>query len=104
MELLLDIVNYLKEHFEITSRLADMFVGLHITRDRQKRRLHLSQPTYTARMLAKFGMQDCRPQSTPADPSVKLIPTSVPVAPTGITYPFKEALSRKWCSANADAS
>ena len=100
LELVHTIITYLKEHFDVTSRPADMFVGLHITRDRPKRHLHLSQPTYITRMLSRFGMQDCRPQSVPADPSAKLVPISVSDAPAGGTYPFKEAVGSLMYAAN----
>ena len=45
-------------------------------------RLHISQQHYAEKLLRDFGMADCTPVSTPADPAVKL------VADDGISKPF----------------
>jgi len=41
------------------------FLGIHITRDRAKRTLSLSQRQYCVDMLTEFGMLDARPVPTP---------------------------------------
>ena len=40
-------------------------LGLEIRRDREHKRLHLSQAKYTAKVLERFNMSDCKPVVTP---------------------------------------
>ena len=47
-------------------------LGISITRNREKRTIHLSQPQYIEAILKKFGLYDCNPSSTPGDMSVIL--------------------------------
>ena len=44
-------------------------LGLSIKRDRESRTLTVSQPNYTE--LRKFGMENCKPVSTPLEPGKK---------------------------------
>ena len=44
---------------------AKVFLGLEIRRDREQKRLHLSQAKYTANVLERFNMSDCKPVVTP---------------------------------------
>lgn len=67
-----DIFDYLKVHFEMRSTTASCFVGLTISRDHERRKLYLSQPSYIKKFLRKFGMEECNPKSLPADPSSRL--------------------------------
>ena len=46
-------------------------LGLSIKRDRESRSLTLSQPNYTEKVLKKFGMENCKPVSTPLEPRRK---------------------------------
>lgn len=90
-ELLSDIIQYLKIHFEITFGPADVFVGLLITRDRPNRTLHLSQPNYINKILTKFNMLDCHPKGTPADPNSRLTANTSPLSPSE-SFPYREAV------------
>ena len=63
----------LKKAFEMTE-LGELktFIGVEVTRDRIRRTLHISQPTYIDRILQNHGMQTCATVSTPIEPGVKL--------------------------------
>ena len=43
----------------------DIYIGLRIERDRQKRQIYLSQEEYVLKTLKAFGMDDCKPIATP---------------------------------------
>lgn len=43
-------------------------LGMQVVRDRQARTLEIRQATYVAQVLKRFGMEDCKPVSTPAEP------------------------------------
>ena len=63
----------LKEAFEMTE-LGELkrFIGVEVTRDRIRRTLHISQPTYINRILQDHGMQTCATVSTPIEPGTRL--------------------------------
>jgi hypothetical protein len=63
-----EIVKYLSDQFEITSGPVDHFVGLEISRDRPKKLIHVSQQSYVKKILARFGVEDCKPRNIPGDP------------------------------------
>ena len=44
---------------------AKVCLGLEIRRDRRRKKLHLSQAKYTAKVLERFNMSDCKPVVTP---------------------------------------
>jgi hypothetical protein len=47
-------------------------LGWEIRRDRQQRKVHLSQQGYTVKILEKFDMTNCRSASTPLEPGIRL--------------------------------
>ncbi|MBW0538675.1 hypothetical protein O181_078390 [Austropuccinia psidii MF-1] len=51
-------------------------LGMKVTRNRSMRTISLSQELYIANLLKDFGMQDCKPASTPLVPSLRLDPIS----------------------------
>lgn len=51
---------------------ASSVLGIKIERDRANRTISLSQEQYVESVLKRFGMQDCRPVSTPMHHSAKL--------------------------------
>jgi hypothetical protein len=61
-------VKYLSDQFEITSGPVNHFVGLEISRDRHKKLIHVSQQSYVKNILARFGVEDCKPRNIPGDP------------------------------------
>lgn len=63
----------LAKAFKITDLGPTQFLlGIHITRDRARRTMHLSQRQYVIDLLERFGMADCAPNETPMDPGLKL--------------------------------
>jgi len=48
------------------------FLGLRVIRDRTTRTITLDQEHLVDQVLSRFGMADCKPVTTPLDPSIKL--------------------------------
>ena len=44
----------------------NFLLGVRIMRDRTKKTLSICQEAYVAKILERFGMQDCKAQRTPA--------------------------------------
>ena len=58
----------LSEKFEMTDMgEIKQFLGIKVERDVNQGRLKISQPKYIDGMLKRFGMEDCRPTSTPME-------------------------------------
>lgn len=47
-------------------------LGMSTVRDRKAGKIQLNQSAYIRKMLQKFGMNDCKPVTTPSDPSIRL--------------------------------
>ncbi|CAM8944052.1 unnamed protein product [Rhodiola kirilowii] len=61
-----DLKSFLSKHFEMKDFGDASFVlGIQIYRDCSRGILGLSQRNYIAKVLARFGMQTCRPLDTP---------------------------------------
>ena len=60
------------ERFKMTD-LGEIhyLLGMSINRDRESRTLTVSQPNYLDKVLKKFGMENCKPVSTPLEPGRK---------------------------------
>ena len=70
-------VNWVKNELQKRFKLRDLgpvsfLLGVHVTRDRSRKLLSLSQRQAIVDMLHKFDMQDCKPVNTPLDPGSKL--------------------------------
>lgn len=66
----------LQRHFEITDNgEISGVLGINVDYDRAKRRIRLAQTGYAASVLERFGMEDCKPVSTPLMPSTTLSKT-----------------------------
>jgi hypothetical protein len=76
--ILLGIVEFFGKEFEIRSLPADRFIGVNIEHNRTQKTIHLSQPDYIKKILARFGMTDCSTITVTADPCVKLSPSMCP--------------------------
>ena len=46
-----------------------VYLGMHITRDRQNRIIRLGQQSYLQKVLEEFEMTSSKPQATPMDTS-----------------------------------
>lgn len=71
--LLHKLISHLQTKFEVTVGDADVYVGLHITRDLPNRRLFVDQQRFIETLLIKYGFQNVNTVSTPSDPHVHLI-------------------------------
>ena len=58
------------------------FLGIRITRDRAAGTIVLDQEQYIETVLRRFGMQDSRPVSTPAEPGLHLTAKMSPSSPS----------------------
>jgi hypothetical protein len=66
-------VKELSQHFPLRDLGPTSFLlGIHITRDFEKRTIAISQRQYIINMLDRFGHATCRPVSTPMDPGLRL--------------------------------
>ena len=54
------------------------FLGVKVIQDHLTEIIWIGQPSYTEKMLQKFGMYDSKPVSTPVNPDVKLVPSENP--------------------------
>ena len=71
-ESLQQIIEHLKKEFQIRTMDANRFLGLEISRDRQKRELTVTQSQFISALQKKFRMEDCNPKLIPADPHTQL--------------------------------
>ena len=70
--LLRKLISHLQTKFEVTVGDADVYVGLHITRDLPNHRLFVDQQRFTETLLVKYGYQNVHTVCTPSDPHVHL--------------------------------
>ena len=80
--------------FQIRSHQPDLFVGITITRERNERKLFLSQPDYIDKIVKTFHMEGCHPKPIPADPNSKLVkpPTQGDSGREEQNFPYREAI------------
>lgn len=63
----------LSNEFEMTDMgKANSFLGMQIEQDIEKGTIELNQKQYLKKVLQKFGMQDCKPKSTPIEKGLHL--------------------------------
>ena len=64
----------LSNRFEMDDRGKVHFIlGMEVSRDRKKKILTIDQKLYLNNVLKRFGMEDCKPVSTPIEPGNKLV-------------------------------
>ncbi len=66
------IIEHLKKRFQIRTMNADRFLGLEISRDRQKKELTVAQSQFILVLLKKFRMENCNPKSILSDPHTQI--------------------------------
>ena len=93
---LINIFQYLQENFEMRSFSADRFLGLNIIRDREQRRLYLTQPHFITKTLERFNMAQGNPLSIPSDPGTRLTSQMSPSDEAQVkrmeAVPYREAV------------
>ncbi|KDR64885.1 hypothetical protein GALMADRAFT_82563 [Galerina marginata CBS 339.88] len=81
-EALDNFVVELAKHFKLRDLGETKFLlGVEITRNREKRKLYLSQRQYIINKLEEFNMADCKPLGTPMLPGSKLTAQESPKTP-----------------------
>lgn len=85
-------IKWIKEKLSESFKMKDLgevssFLGLDITRCLDNGTLELSQQAYIEKVLARFGMKDCKPVATPMDVNCKWKKSNIPT-----DEPFKELL------------
>ena len=68
-----DLKNGLAQRFAMKD-LGELHfcLGIRIQRNREERSIMMSQTSYIDNVLARFGMTDCKPVTTPMDPGLRL--------------------------------
>lgn len=72
-----DLINEFKAAIKGQYKMKDLgelrwILGMEVRRDRKNRTTEIIQTSYIRQMLDRFGMSDCNPVATPADPNVHL--------------------------------
>lgn len=86
------VIESMRGIFKITTGNPEVYVGLHITRNRAERTLQLDQSRYIHRKLHQYGFVDCAPLSVPADPHAPLDLASSIDEGTDPTFPYSEII------------
>lgn len=86
---IVELLNYLKENFEIKVCEVGYFLGLEIS-IKQNGSIHLHQSTYAEKVLVKYGMDDSHPVAVPADTSINSIEMQKTMG--AINFPFRESV------------
>ena len=71
-QLITDLLTRLNNEFETTHKQLESFVGMEVTRVRDKGIFFVSQTRYIEKMFETFHMFDCKGQKTPEDYNAKL--------------------------------
>lgn len=82
------LVQFMQEKFEIKVKPLEYFLGLEIHR-MSNGTIHVNQAAYIRKILAKFGMSDANPVSTPADSSIQNFGLAEDV---NTKFPYREAV------------
>ena len=62
----------LESAFKVTINEPSVYVGMELTRNRDSRIIKVTQSGYIRRILARLGLSDAKPESSPLDPVNKL--------------------------------
>jgi hypothetical protein len=77
----------LAKHFKLCDLGASkQLLGVEILRNCAKGELGLTQRGYVQDILARFGLSDCRPVSTPLDPGTRLNASLAPSTPAEVVF------------------
>lgn len=86
--ILSEILNILKQKFEIKIVNCNSFIGMEI--DKEKDYISISQKQYIKTIINKFNLSDAKSSSTPADANVNLSKNTSNNEP--INFPYREAV------------
>jgi len=85
------ILKEMSREFDITVSDVSLFVGLQISRNRERKSMFINQSTYAKSILRKFNMSDAKPVSVPADPNTILKPVELDSKCVN-NIPYREAV------------
>lgn len=98
-------VDYMASEFENRNLPPTRFLGLNMERDRSSHQIFISQRYTILSLLEKYGMVNCTPVLTPADPNAHLtasmLPTSEGEKLDMTKVPYKSAVGALLYLANA---
>jgi hypothetical protein len=81
------IILELSQHFKLRDLgPTTQLLGIKIDRDRSKRSITIFQHQYCLDILERFGMSDCKPISTPMQPSSRLSCSQCPQVPEEVEF------------------
>jgi len=66
------MVEKMKEEFEVITNSANVYVGLHIFKDRAKLKLWIRQALYVSKNFKCFGFENATPVNTLTNPNIHL--------------------------------
>jgi hypothetical protein len=72
------MISKMDEKFAISVGDPDCFVGMQLTRDREKKTISISQSGYIRKILESVGMENCRPTITPGETKTSLTKNQCP--------------------------
>jgi hypothetical protein len=93
----LEFKNQLRAEFKIKD-LGELkwLLGIEVERDRDARTISFSQRAYITKIIARFGLQDAKPLTTPLDPHQHLSISQSPSTPRQFedmrNVPYREAI------------
>lgn len=87
-ELIKNVIDYLKQHFEVNAFEAESYLGLQIKRQSNGSIL-LHQQNYANRVLNRFNMHECNKVATPADTNATLYDLENDEI---VSFPYREAV------------
>lgn len=67
------IIHHLEKEFEVKTGKMDYYVGFQVKLSDSRDRIFINQSRYIIDILERFGMSNCHPVATPADPGKLLV-------------------------------
>ncbi len=86
-------IEKMRASFPIKIMPASTYLGMNVTEDEAEGTMFLSQRKYIDNMLEMYGMENCKPVSTPAAPNTKLVRSSPgSVDEEAAAFPYNSAV------------
>lgn len=84
------ILKFMSDVFVTEVTDPEVYVGLHLTRDRKQRLISIDQERYIQdKIIVQYGLQDAHPVTTPADPNSRLpVATNSDLLHSAESFPF----------------
>lgn len=86
------VLNSMNGIFETKVNAPDLYIGLHIERDRSARLIYIHQRSYLERIIKEYGFEDSSPVSTPADTNSTLRSANLAESEYSENFPFSNAI------------